>query len=344
MKENWKPILFNPAHKAHNARLSLLRRSAPKPRVVDTLEDQYAELAETRFSTVLPYSRLSERWIYYPWRHILVHTLAPALFQELRTSRNRNLITQEDQEKLRNSPIAIAGLSVGNTIAGHLILEGFEDLRLADFDTLSLSNLNRLRTSVIDLGIPKTIITARQIYEIHPYVHIDIFSRGIRTKQEIERFATKPRRAALIIDETDSLETKLELRRMAKKERIAVVSAADNDTNAIISIERFDSEPERELYHGVLKGIALDIVDTMTKAEKIGIINKMVGEKFITERMKASLAQVGTTLHTWPQLGGAAAASAAAICYAAKRIILSQNLPSGFYHLDFDTIFTSVRS
>ena len=38
-------------------------------------------------------------------------------------------------------------------------------LRLADFDHLELTNMNRLSASVLDLGEPKTHLAARRIAE-----------------------------------------------------------------------------------------------------------------------------------------------------------------------------------
>src|ERR1700712_1093242 len=37
------------------------------------------------------------RWVYYPWRHSMVRILGPAAFRALRTDRNRNKITRDEQ-------------------------------------------------------------------------------------------------------------------------------------------------------------------------------------------------------------------------------------------------------
>jgi len=50
---------------------------------------------------------------------------------------------------------------------------------LADFDELSLSNLNRLRAGVHEVGLNKTVIAARQMYEIDPYLEIARFPDGL---------------------------------------------------------------------------------------------------------------------------------------------------------------------
>ena len=49
----------------------------------------------------------------------------------------------------------------------------FGEIRLADFDEIDLSNLNRVRTHLINIGINKAVIVAREIAEIDPYLKVD---------------------------------------------------------------------------------------------------------------------------------------------------------------------------
>jgi len=50
----------------------------------------------------------------------------------------------------------VVGLSAGHTIAHVIAMEGLAgEIRLADFDTLELSNLNRVPASVLDLASTK---------------------------------------------------------------------------------------------------------------------------------------------------------------------------------------------
>jgi hypothetical protein len=103
-------------------------------------------------------------WVYYPWNQRLVHLLDKDEFVEVRTNRNRYKITKEEQDDLSTKKIGIVGLSVGQSIALTLAMERTcGELRLADFDTAELSNLNRIRTGVHNLGLSKTIIAAREI-------------------------------------------------------------------------------------------------------------------------------------------------------------------------------------
>ncbi len=104
-------------------------------------------------------------WVYYPWSQRLVHLLDEDEFVEVRTNRNRYKITKAEQDKLLTKKIGIVGLSVGQSIALTMAIERTcGELRLADFDTAELSNLNRIRAGVQNLGLNKTVIAAREIY------------------------------------------------------------------------------------------------------------------------------------------------------------------------------------
>jgi hypothetical protein len=86
-------------------------------------------------------------WVYYPWSRRLVHMLDEEEFIKVRSNRNQYKITLKEQEILSTKRIGIIGLSVGQSIALTLAMErGFGELRLTDFDTLELSNLNRIRS------------------------------------------------------------------------------------------------------------------------------------------------------------------------------------------------------
>src|SRR3989344_875072 len=65
---------------------------------------------------------------------------------ELTTVRNRNLITSQEQSKLRKTVVGFFGMSVGSHCALTWMMESRADtIKIVDFDTLSASNLNRLR-------------------------------------------------------------------------------------------------------------------------------------------------------------------------------------------------------
>src|SRR3989338_5750320 len=50
------------------------------------------------------------KWAYYPWRSALVHILPDKEYQLVRTARNRNLITADEQKKFYDAVVGIGGL------------------------------------------------------------------------------------------------------------------------------------------------------------------------------------------------------------------------------------------
>lgn len=307
------------------------------------LNPREASIQVTKFLQLQQAKPLEEqgKWMYFQWNNTLVHILDEPDFFELRTSRNHNLITSKEQAVLQNFRVGIAGLSVGNSAALTLALEGFETMRLADFDELSISNLNRIRSSITQLNINKTIITARQIYELNPYAKLELFTRGLKDEKTLKNFIAGPPKLRLLIDEIDDVIMKMRLRVFARKLHIPVISAADNGDNALVDVERFDVEPTRPIFHGALEKVDSQMLKAETFGEKIKLINTMVGVEYVTSRMKQSLLQVGDTLYAWPQLGGAAILSGAALAYLAKKIAFKEELRSGKYDINFDRIFDS---
>jgi len=97
----------------------------------------------------------------------VVRLLAPRAFSTLRLDRNRNKLTRAEQARQRTLRIGVVGVSAGHMIAHVLAMEGLAgEIRLADFDTIELSNLNRIPASVLDLGVNKAVVAARRIAEI----------------------------------------------------------------------------------------------------------------------------------------------------------------------------------
>jgi hypothetical protein len=266
------------------------------------------------------------KWVYYPWLCTVVHILEHDDFYEVRTARNRNLINKQEQDNFYNATVGIAGLSVGNSVITMLVLQGgVRNIKLADHDSLELSNTNRIRTGIQNLGLPKVVITARQIYEMNPYARVTIYKDGITEKNLPSFFDNKPK-LNVVIDEMDNLAMKYRLREFAKERRLPVVMAADNGDSGVIDIERYDLDTKTKFFHGRMGQVTYK---QLVGLDKLGIgrmITKHVGAGNIPLRMQESLKEIGKSIVSWPQLGGAAMLNGAALAYAVRRIVNNQPL------------------
>jgi molybdopterin/thiamine biosynthesis adenylyltransferase/nitroreductase len=273
------------------------------------------------------------RWIYYPWSARLVHLLPPDEFRALRCDRNRYKITDAQQARLARARIAIAGLSVGQATAVTLALEGIGGVfHLADFDTLGLSNLNRLRAGIHQLGIDKTIIAARQMLEIDPYLDVRVFERGV-DDTTLDEFLSG---VDLVVEECDDLYIKLALRERARERRIPVIM--ETSDRGMLDIERFDREPARPILHGLTAGIAAGDVRGLSTRDKVPTVLRIIDGAAMSTDLAASLPEIDETISSWPQLASAVALGAAVATDTARRILLDQLSVSGRFYVDLSRL------
>ncbi len=275
-------------------------------------------------------------WVYYPWSQKFIHTLDEEEFIEIRTNRNRYKITREEQQLLRTKKIGVIGLSVGQSIALTLAMERTcGELRLADFDTAELSNLNRIRTGLHNLGVKKTIIAAREIAEIDPFIKVKIFSDGLTTGN-MDDFFEGDGKLDLLVEVCDGLDIKIQSRYKARSLKIPVVM--DTNDRGMLDVERFDLQPDRPVLHGLADGLDPENIKDLSNEEKIPYILKMVGIDTISTRLKASMMEVEQSINTWPQLASSVTLGGALTTDVCRRILLDQYHDSGRYYIDLDEL------
>ena len=343
-RNSYRPEFFRSSTPAERVRLDELLKRVPQVQVFDQLHGQLTELVRS-LNPSHRYTREeldaaaqahlqgtpSEEygvWVYYPWSNRLVHLLDESEFALVRTDRNRNKITREEQALLATKKVGVIGLSVGQSVSLTMALErSFGEIRLADFDTLELSNLNRIRSGVHNLGVSKVVNVAREIAEIDPFLKVTCFHEGI-TRENIDRFLTEGGNLDVLVEECDSVDVKIYARQRAKALRIPVIM--DTSDRGLIDVERFDLEPERPLLHGLLEGLDLRLVERpMTNAEKLPFMGQIVGMATISDRMKASLPELGRTILTWPQLASGVVLGGSIVAEVYRRIMFNELTCSG---------------
>jgi len=314
-----------------------------KPRVVDTFENQLKELFVIRNPSLISSNDFEKKyrifldkrrkakelskdnqWVYFPWRNSITHILDEKEFFEVRTARNQNLITKDEQKKFYNSTIGVAGLSVGSSVATTLVLQGgAKHLKLADFDDLELSNTNRIKTSIDCLGMKKVDIIAQQIYEINPYAKVEIFYDGL-TENNIDKFFQG---LDVVVDEVDSLPIKLKMRQAARKNSIPLFMGIDNGEGVIVDIERYDQEKNIKPFDGRLGNVTIAQLKNLTMQEIGQCIVKIVEEGNIDQKMLESIQEIGKEIVSWPQLGSTASLNGSVLCFCIQKTILAGRLP-----------------
>lgn len=350
--DQFQPTFFRIRNASDEASLLKLLDEVPQLKVYDSIMHQLKELVKCRKPNLRMTASDIEReiaahlqgedpfyygvWIYYPWKEMLVHLLDKEEFIELRTNRNKYKITEQEQNLLATKKIGIIGLSVGQSIALTIAMERTcGSLRLADFDTADLSNLNRLRAGVSTIGLKKTVIAAREIVELDPYLDIELYSDGI-TNDNIEDFFIKNGKLDLLVEVCDGLDIKILSRFKARELGIPVVM--DTNDKGMVDVERFDLEPGREIMHGLAKGLDPQTIKGLTNEEKVPFMLKMVGVDTLSTRMKASMMEVEQSISTWPQLASSVALGGAITTDVIRRIFLDQYHESGRYYIDFEAL------
>lgn len=282
-------------------------------------------------------------WVYYQWLNQLIHILDEEEFIRIRTSRNIYKITPEEINLLRKKKVGVIGLSVGQSIAITMAMERIcGELRLADFDTIELSNMNRLRVGVQHLGLSKTIVAARQIAELDPFIKVICYTNGV-DGENIDSFFLDEGKLDILVEECDGIDMKIISRIKAKQYQIPVIM--DTNDKGMLDVERFDLDPERPIFHGRLKRVdGLSVIELeqllsqLTVQEKVEYLVDIIGFENVSDAMKLSLQYMNKTIVGWPQLASAVTLGGAMVTDITRKIFLGKFESSGRYFVDFDEL------
>lgn len=141
-------------------------------------------------------------------------------------SRNIGLLTEQEQEILKNARVAIPGMGgVGGLHLIAMVRSGVGKFSIADMDLFEPGNVNRQYGATVQaFGRPKAEVMREQALAINPFVEIDVFSQGV-TAENIDVFL---KNVDVVIDGLDFFN--FEIRRLlfnkAREKGIFVVTAA----------------------------------------------------------------------------------------------------------------------
>lgn len=269
-------------------------------------------------------------WFHFKWNQTLVRYPDMIEHQSLRTYRNKNLITDAEQQKMLEAKVAIFGLSVGSNIVEQLAQGGIGGtMIMGDYDTLSPTNLNRVKASMAQVGMRKLDLMAIKVSEIDPYIHQVHFHDGV-TQESLSQLADI--QPDIIFDEVDDLAVKVMLRHFAKDTHTPLAMVTDLGDKPIIDVERYDVH-DPEPFGGRINQYDIELLESasLTPAQKQKMMMKIVGIRHITPRLLESAMHINKTLGGLPQLGTTAAAGGSLGATVAREILLGRKLKSGRY-------------
>jgi hypothetical protein len=278
-------------------------------------------------------------WVYFPWSGVLLHTVSEEDLYLLRTNRNKNLITIEEQEKISQTVLGFAGISVGMGSALNCVYNGIgRTIKLADYDILKATNLNRMQGRIDEIGDLKIELASRRIYEINPYADICMYEKGV-TKDTLHTFFENPI-PNIIFEAIDDFPMKITLRINARDRGVPLIMCTNLGDSVLVDIERYDLDKKTLLFNGAVNENILYKIQKghISKEDEKKYSIALVGKENVPKRAIHSLSEIDVTLTGRPQLMGTISISGGIAAYIARKILLDEHTKSGRFRLLFDNV------
>lgn len=170
-------------------------------------------------------------------------------------TRNIGIFTETEQEQLKKSTIAVAGVGgVGGLLVERLIRMGVGNIKVTDLGTFEQSNINRqYGCSMLTLEKYKAEVVYKNIKEINPEANIYYDNNGITSEVDAIKFVDG---ADLVIDEMDfgAWKASIYLQRAARKIGVYYLFAGAIGFGALlanfdpqgITLEEYNNIPPNE--------------------------------------------------------------------------------------------------
>ena len=219
---------------------------------------------------------------YFRWFRFHNGEMVPFLLQEahlkMRTDRNRDLVTSDQQKEIYNKKITVCGLSVGRAITKSFIRSGIgNEYDFYDADKISPTNLNRLDVGNNELGLNKIDSVVKEMSQIDPYIKFNVNYDGFQAKNSGQ--LTKDKKTDLVCDEMDDIKSKVLLAMSAREYGIDYELVTDLGHKSVIDVSQF-SKGEDRLYGGNItdKEAQLILDSDLSEKDEQRFIVKILGK------------------------------------------------------------------
>lgn len=138
-------------------------------------------------------------------------------------SRNLGLVTEEEQARICNGSVLVAGVGgMGGVAAEVLVRMGVGTIKICDFDIFEETNFNRqLHSNVETIGRYKVDVLKEELLKINPNLKIESFNQGV-TRDNIDELLDG---VQIIINGMDKMYASLVLERTARARKLTIVDA-----------------------------------------------------------------------------------------------------------------------
>ncbi|MGO9613618.1 MAG: HesA/MoeB/ThiF family protein [Dissulfurispiraceae bacterium] len=211
---------------------------------------------------------------------------------------------EDTQKKLKGSTIFIAGAGgLGSPVSIYLAVAGIGNIRICDFDSPDLSNLNRqILHNHGRIGMNKAFSAKQTLEELNPHINVTAFTEKILPESVDDLIGD----AEIIVDCMDNFSTRFVLNESAIRKRIPLVFGSiwgmegrlsfiqPPDTPCLKCI--FSEAPPKEIFPvlGATPGVigclqALEVIKFLT-----GIGTNLRGKLLVWEGRKTEFRQYRT--------------------------------------------------
>jgi len=212
--------------------------------------------------------------------------------EELRYNRQIVLkaIDFDGQEKLKDSKMLIVGLGgLGCAASQYLTVAGVGHLTLLDFDTVSLSNLQRqVLHDDSRLDMPKVESAKLSLQRLNPHIQINTLN-GLLGEEKLTEVISH---FDVVLDCTDNVETRNQLDIACRKNKVPLVSGAAIRMEGQVSVFTYEAEtPTYQTLSRLFGENALSCMEAGVLAPIVGIVGSIQALEAIKVRLK-----IGTNL------------------------------------------------
>lgn len=191
---------------------------------------------------------------------------------------NRQIILRsvdfDGQEKLKASRVLIVGLGgLGCSASQYLATAGIGHLTLVDFDTVSLSNLQRqVLHSDATIGMPKVVSAKQRLSELNPHIEIETINAHL---SETEWAALIPQ-FDVVLDCTDNVDIRNTLNKICFNVKKPLVSGSAIRFEGQVSVFRYgEAEPCYQCLSQLFGENVLSCVEAGVIAPIVGVIGSL---------------------------------------------------------------------